>query len=1051
MRAGFAPACINPALGTAMSGFGGRDRERGCEGIHDDVHVRALYLEHEGKEVLVLGFDLLFFSRDEADRLKGALGRHLDLRPSEVLLNASHSHSGPKVGTWLYVPDSDRLYLQELEGRTVEAARQARAAARQVTVWAGATRSRLPMSRRLRLPDGTVDRTLRPYPAGQVCDALPLCLFRDLAGQPVCLLFSVSCHPSTLGTHLISAEYPGAAIERLDAHLGAPVSLFLQGAGGDAKPSVTAEAGHRPPRFRTGTWEDVAAAGEMVAGEVVGALEAGLTGEERHAEAAVPLLARLTHCFPGWLYHDYWDTVADCDPLYAAWHDRCLPLEWKRSLFTSAYAQDEPRRAAMLQGYWGAGRVHTTTGAVHLLPDVCLAYDLLAGTEALRCGGLRERVERDLILEWIIEAEPFVGGRGQAGNTSNKAPRVYHAQAAVARCLGLPELARAALRGYRAVRDTAFGEDGYCHEAPSYNAMYLGELLRIPETLHGFRWPGRAERRPLDLYRTDPALRRMLRAQLDQVQGDGRYFPLSDTNSPAHDNQGGSAVLEIGLKRFPEHFGAAVPGIYRYRGCDPTEYALLHLDARAVRGPARGAPPDPPLPEICFSHWMTAILRHGSGRSGSDLCLAFNPAGGHRHRHNLTLFYAHRGQAVLGDLGYLWESPLQGWLRSTFSHNLVVVDDQEQLLRTGGERRPALHLTVTSPWVSAVEASSTAYPQCSEYRRLVVLVKGPQGRSLCVDVFRVTGGRRHDYRLFSELASSDAGASGALEFDGVDMPPEPPLCPADAGEPLARVAGLLGVRQAPAPPAWRATFSERGHRYRLWMLSPVDIAATTHGPGQEAMGDEAQVGRRVRYVQAIRQGRDLRSAFVAVHEPAGPDDSLPIRQATRLAVPPRAGLNAVAVRLETEWGTYLVLSEFQREAVVDGMRFHGKLGLVCRTPEGRQWLFTCGAGTCIEAERPAAASGREVFGFADRPARWRGAVARQTGAELVAATPRPAGWTPAPEGVVPYVLLRTARCWTGVPVGTVGRRRIRGQRFPLPAASRFELLAVRSCGCVPHG
>jgi hypothetical protein len=71
MRAGFGKACINPAVGASMSGFGDRNREQGCQGIHDDIHVRTLYLEHQGKEVLILGFDLLFLSRDEADRYQG--------------------------------------------------------------------------------------------------------------------------------------------------------------------------------------------------------------------------------------------------------------------------------------------------------------------------------------------------------------------------------------------------------------------------------------------------------------------------------------------------------------------------------------------------------------------------------------------------------------------------------------------------------------------------------------------------------------------------------------------------------------------------------------------------------------------------------------------------------------------------------------------------------------------------------------------------------------------------------------------------------------------
>ncbi len=207
-----------------------------------------------------MGFDLLFFSREEADRYKGAIGRKIDLAPSQILLNTSHTHTGPKVGSWIYDPPSDPLYLQQLEEAIVRAACQARDAAVDVTLWAGVTRTGLPLNRRLKQPDGEI--AFAPNPDGPVCDALPVCLFKALDGQPVCLLFSVSCHPSTIGGFEISAEYPGVAMAQLDAHLGRTASLFLQGAGGDTKPRMV---GQGRERWRAGNWDDVAAAGSMVA------------------------------------------------------------------------------------------------------------------------------------------------------------------------------------------------------------------------------------------------------------------------------------------------------------------------------------------------------------------------------------------------------------------------------------------------------------------------------------------------------------------------------------------------------------------------------------------------------------------------------------------------------------------------------------------------------------------------------------------------------------------------------------------------------------------
>jgi len=276
LRAGFAAVRITPPPGTPLSGFGDRDfRPDGVKGIHDDLYVRALYLSQEKSEVLIMGFDILFFSRDESDRFKGAIGGRLGLAPANILLNTSHTHTGPKVGNWYYTP-ADPLYLNELEKRTVEAAVEAKKHAVAAALRAGETRTSVPLSRRLLDSQGTLQ--FAPNPAGTKYDFLPLALFEARDGSPVCLLFSVSCHPSTIKgderADQVSADYPGAASSELDRLLGKPCALFLQGAGGDAKASVIGEG---LKEWRAGTWEDVAQVGKTIASEFEAARASGLT------------------------------------------------------------------------------------------------------------------------------------------------------------------------------------------------------------------------------------------------------------------------------------------------------------------------------------------------------------------------------------------------------------------------------------------------------------------------------------------------------------------------------------------------------------------------------------------------------------------------------------------------------------------------------------------------------------------------------------------------------------------------------------------------------
>ncbi|MBI3987036.1 MAG: hypothetical protein HY343_08960, partial [Lentisphaerae bacterium] len=111
---------------------------------------------------------------------------------------------------------------------------------------------------------------------GTIYDRVPICLLKDTDDKPICCLFSIACHPSTTKGLTISAEYPGAAMARLDRHFGATVSLFLQGCGGDTKPRVVAD-GEGGTRWRFGGFEEVERAGEQAATAVLQRIHEGLT------------------------------------------------------------------------------------------------------------------------------------------------------------------------------------------------------------------------------------------------------------------------------------------------------------------------------------------------------------------------------------------------------------------------------------------------------------------------------------------------------------------------------------------------------------------------------------------------------------------------------------------------------------------------------------------------------------------------------------------------------------------------------------------------------
>lgn len=276
MKAGFGRMPITPPPGTLMANFGNMDTTQTWTSVHDDLYVRAFYTVHGREQALILAYDLLFLGRDEVDALKGAVGRHLDILPRQILVNFSHTHSGPTImHSWAFYMNQprDEVMARVLEEATIGAALQAAANARDAVLWAGEGQTVLPVSRRRLNAQGKAEWA--PDPKAKIYDRVPICLVNDTAGKPICCLFSASCHPTTTRGQIVSGEYPGAAMKRLDEHFGAVVSLFLQGCAGDTKPRVVAD-GEGGKRWRWGTFEEVDRAGTMLAESVLHRIEEGL-------------------------------------------------------------------------------------------------------------------------------------------------------------------------------------------------------------------------------------------------------------------------------------------------------------------------------------------------------------------------------------------------------------------------------------------------------------------------------------------------------------------------------------------------------------------------------------------------------------------------------------------------------------------------------------------------------------------------------------------------------------------------------------------------------
>jgi neutral/alkaline ceramidase-like enzyme len=233
-KAGVAVIDITPAAGIWMAGYAARTCP--AEGVALPLHAKALALEDErGRRAVLLTADLLGVTAAMTARVAQALRRRHRIDREALLVNASHTHSGPVTADMLSIaydlpagqPERIAAYTAELERKLVEVAGQAIRDLRPARLSFGEGTAGFAANRR-------VDFT----PLGPVDHAVPV-LRVETDARARAIVFGYACHNTTLqaGHCRLHGDYAGvaqAALER--SHPGA-VALFVAGCGGDANPS----------------------------------------------------------------------------------------------------------------------------------------------------------------------------------------------------------------------------------------------------------------------------------------------------------------------------------------------------------------------------------------------------------------------------------------------------------------------------------------------------------------------------------------------------------------------------------------------------------------------------------------------------------------------------------------------------------------------------------------------------------------------------------------------------------------------------------------------
>jgi len=241
-KAGVSKTIITPSQNMWMAGFGFRDKP--SEGSLHDLYAKALVLEDaSGNRSVLVTSDLLGFPKGMSDRIRRRIEEKHNLSKSQIILNSSHTHTGPVLLNALYdiypLQAGDKKRIEEysawLEDKVVDLVSSAIEAVEPVRVYSGQGVVRFQYNRRNN--NASLLNRLTEL-EGPNDFAVPVIKVESEDGDVMAVTFGYACHPVVLGFYQWSGDYPGFAQRELEKLYPGATALFFQGAGGDQNPHL---------------------------------------------------------------------------------------------------------------------------------------------------------------------------------------------------------------------------------------------------------------------------------------------------------------------------------------------------------------------------------------------------------------------------------------------------------------------------------------------------------------------------------------------------------------------------------------------------------------------------------------------------------------------------------------------------------------------------------------------------------------------------------------------------------------------------------------------
>jgi hypothetical protein len=271
-RVGLARVKITPARPVVLLGYS--NRKGPFESVAADIWAKAMALEDAaGNRAVIVTTDLVGIQAVIGEPVCKRIREQTGLDRSRILLNASHSHTGPLVSLdprlggndghpALSTADREQTvaYTRQLQDQLVDVVVRAVAKLEPARLAWGRGEVGFPFNRRTVLADRVI---MRANPDAPVDRTVPVLRVDTPDGEVKAILFGCACHNTTLtdAHNLIAGDYAGFAQTHIEQQHPSAQAMFISGCGADANPH---------PR---GTMEQAKIHGRVLGAEVCRVIE----------------------------------------------------------------------------------------------------------------------------------------------------------------------------------------------------------------------------------------------------------------------------------------------------------------------------------------------------------------------------------------------------------------------------------------------------------------------------------------------------------------------------------------------------------------------------------------------------------------------------------------------------------------------------------------------------------------------------------------------------------------------------------------------------------